>query len=361
MYLNYKKVLFFFIAVSFLSFGLVGCDGGSDNDDDSSGSVTTSSVTISGTLATSSLSNISTVDDNTDDGDFIVWIQNHATGQSWEDTVDDDTGEFSITAEVTDDLTGGRNFIGVIINRTLATYAGTISLDGSAASNRATGMKINGDVSDLNINFDSENRDNGRADITSLSGVDNIQADTILKMNFRDGDTKPAGFGNAGKGADSRGNSNSANLKDIDEDGIPDAFDAMNDGSTLDNARASGPKTEDFFLGSPIAHVIMFMNLKVDKGADTDPNIVTDNAIIVIEAQESALGGVSAAAATILHSSWKTGVTLDRYPGGITPAITPSSTQGHQEGDTLKMNLLVIYQAFNIKLSFVFTILQGLN
>ena len=116
---------------------------------------------------------------------------------------------------------------------------------------------------------------------TNLDSISGIEINKDFKVRLSN-DALTVGQANFGKSAASKTSSiSSTNTLDPDQDGRPNIFDGMNDGSKLDNLVAE-TKTEAATLSDSIESSIMFMNLKIDYES-THNYTVEDDATVVLE------------------------------------------------------------------------------
>ncbi len=306
--------------------GLTGCGSSRNNNDNTQ----TTTATVSGQLQIP-YGGTSFSTKSSDPSNYILWIQNRGTGESFQADIHSD-GTFELDIQRTDDIAAGDNFIATLIQKEPLEFAGTILIQSTPfAATANTGIGIIGNLSNMSINFDPTT---GRAVFTNPSQNANLEIKSGFNVNLDGAEGPPIGFGNQGKGADSVvGLKSDANIKDNDQDGIPDIFDAMNDGESLDNkvsysesaeSLKIGPKFENFFIGSSVGQMIMFMNLKVDNEDRNDADLVTDNAIITIELHESGSDPITEVRADLLNTNWKSSK-IEPLPGGFTDLATPTS------------------------------------
>ncbi|MFA5878727.1 MAG: hypothetical protein WC860_00980 [Candidatus Margulisiibacteriota bacterium] len=276
---------------------------------------------ISGAISNLSTSGLRTASFNP--SDYMIWFQNRGSKKVYFAEINAD-GTFEVNVK-TLSQTLGDNFIAVLVKQNNKDgtqvcdleFAGTIIFNqGATAANASTGMKINANVSNLTIEY---NPNLYKALIeTSPSGV-TPDATILTRL---DASGKPAGANNVGKGDESKtSDTNSKNTIDVDQDGLPDVFDAMNDGSNLDNTLE---KTKyDSLAGSEkIDHAAMFMSLKI-AAENASTYTVTENASIVLEVVPKTSGTISSVVAHKLHSNFK-GCIFDKLPSSMTSSTYPA-------------------------------------
>ncbi len=305
--------------------GLSGCGSGGSDDD----SISTTTATITGRLQLPSGGSSFTTKTESP-SNYIVWVQNRGTGESFQVDVGSD-GNFELDVNKTDDVDSGDNFIATLIKKEPLEFAGTILIQSELSGETAnTGLGIQGNLPNMDIQFDP---DTGRAVLTNPTDNINLIIKEGFTVNLDGAEGPPIGFGNLGKGAGSLGLQSETNIKDKDQDGIPDIFDAMNDGENLDNKISygyyseilkMGPKFENFFIGSAVSHITMFMNIKVDNEDRNDPNLVTENAVIVFEVHESGTDTITSVRLDLLHENWRSS-SLQQLPGGFVDLASPTA------------------------------------
>ena len=164
---------------------------------------------------------------------------------------------------------------------------------------------------------------------TNLDSISGIEINKDFKVRLSN--DAPVGQANFGKSAASKTSSTSStNTLDPDQDGRPNIFDGMNDGSKLDNLVAE-TKTEAATLSDSIESSIMFMNLKIDYES-THNYTVEDDATVVLEVTPRSSASISsirvaeltippASAVRFIHTNYKNATMFD-LPNGFTALET---------------------------------------
>ena len=289
-----------------LGAGLIGCAVLAGCGAASSSSADYTSRMISGTASGGlGISAKSIVLDN-----YMIWAQNVGSQRVYFANFEAD-GRFNLEVETTKDQNKGNRFIMLLVRKDPLSIVGTLtaSHDVSAGS-AATGIAVNGDISGFSITF---NPDAFKAIVQSADA--DFEVDQTFKTRLSS--DVPVGMGNAGKGAAAvTGSVNSTNFVDKDEDGIPDLFDAMNDGQILDNR-----STENIYdaakASNTVKSVIMFMNLKVQKENQSSVDMVTENASVVIQVNPYDSAKISHVEAYLVNTHYS-GSTVDLFPNGFT-------------------------------------------
>ncbi len=295
---------------------LASCSGKSATPDDGK------TYTISGTLtqfSTSGLKNKAIIDPS----DYMLWLQNRYSHKVFFAELAAD-GSFSVDVQ-TVAQTLGDNFIAVLVKKSNALddqvcdleFVGTVVFNQSATSDQAsTGIVISNNVSNLQIEY---NPDLYKVLIDNTpSGV---TEDTTIITRL-DSTGKPVGADNVGKGTESKTSSTDPNnTGDEDKDGLPDIFDAMNDGAKLDNTEEA-TKYDSLAGSEKIDHATMFMSLKIGATA-ASTYTVTENASIVLEVVPKTNGTISSVVAYKLHSNFKDCI-FDRLPDSFTSSTYPA-------------------------------------
>lgn len=293
---------------------LTGCSSNSSND-----SSTQSEATLSGSISfvnnTQNSNRLnSIISEGVDPENYILWLQNRGSGRVH--FIDlDENGEFTLPVTLSDQ-TLGKNFILGVVQKEPLTYIGTIYQTSSSNSELGyTGFDIEGSISDLAIEFDLNNFHGLVQNIDTISSL-NVNTDLKVRLD----NTAPSGASNAGKGAHSKTTElNSVNSIDKDEDGVPDIFDAMNDGQHYDNANENN-KVESTLSSDSLISAIMFTNLKIDE-ANEDDYTVTESAVVVIEVVPAPGSSITSIESDLRHTHFNDS-TLDRLPSSYTEVDT---------------------------------------
>ncbi len=273
---------------------------------ESSSSSSTTSSTIAGTINFANISRLSTLSGRTfSANNYFIWLQNRATKKVYFVEIGSD-GKFELDVAYQKDVTNGESFFAAIIQKEPLTYIGPITL-----GTNSTGLTLKGDSKDITIAFDGNLLKGNVSNSPS-----NIQTNTDYVTRVNAGTGIPVGAGNAGKSHASEATSlKSNNTIDQDEDGVPDIFDAMNNGAKIDNA-ISGSGSDISAHSERMSQAVMFMNLKVDK-ANESTFTVTEDGKVVIELKSRNASLVSSAKAYLLHTNYKT-AKMDAFPNGFT-------------------------------------------
>jgi hypothetical protein len=275
------------------------------------------------------------------DGDYYLWIQNRATKQVFFAEVALD-GTFSLPIGVSTATQGDDFFVGVVSKDPLE-FIGPVTLmtSGSVGS---TGMIVDTNISGVTMNFNLTNK-TGTLDPAAGSGV-TLNADMEVRLS----NGTPVGAGNDGKGAAAMISTlNSSNTIDRDQDGMPDMFDAMNNGQELDNS-VDGSWVDMTAQTTKMDKGIMFMNLKIDNALSSSYT-VTNDAVIVLEFLPQNASNISLIKALRLHTNY-TACQISRLPGGFTEVDPYPSTGTLWSADSYKL-----YKATNQSGSTVWTVL----
>lgn len=317
-----------------LSFLLIACSSSSSSSTNYNTVSVSGSINLTGTLSTSTAPDLT---------NYMIWAQNRASKRVYFADLDEN-GDFTLPLEVAESTNLGDNFIFCLIQKDPLTFAGTIMK--TATENANSGFEIGDDVSNFDIDFDLTHH--GALLSSVPAGVD-IDDDMLVRLND---DDEPVGANNAGKGTDSKTNSlNSSNTIDKDQDGVPDIFDAMNNGADLDNTNLDN-SYESAVYSDALESIIMFMNLKVDQEQESTYT-VTENAVVVIEVRARSASSIDTIEADLMHDSFKDS-TLDKAPDGYT-VITSG---GHTENSTwLQSGTYPLYEMENLSNDTVWTVL----
>jgi len=289
--------------------GLSSCTSSSDDDS----SITETSATISGTLTFTSTeidARLSKVISSTSLDNYLLWVQNRASKRVHFVELDSN-GSFSLPITLTDQSLGKNYILGLVQEEPLE-FIGTIYKSSTEdASVAYTGFEIEGDVDDISIEFDLNNLHGLISNLEELASV-NINEDLQTRI---DGE-RPVGANNAGKGTESRTpDLNTANSIDQDEDGVPDIFDAMNNGQDYDNTDLDN-SDESVVYSDSLISAIMFTNLKIDEEFESSYT-VTDNAVIVIEVVPVSGANIASIVSDLRHSNFNDAV-LHNLPDNYT-------------------------------------------
>jgi hypothetical protein len=308
--------------------GLIsGCGNSGDSD------TTYTSKNFSGVI---SLTNVSS-DEPT--SNFMLWIQNRGSKRVYYTDINND-GSFTLDVEVSEDLSSGADFFAGIVQKEPFKFLGPITFP-IRGSEAGTGLKFNGDVSGVAVDFDVSK---GIGEISTENAV-NLGVDAAFKTRISGG--KPVGVGNNGKGSGSFTDSlNTANTIDQDEDGIPDMFDAMNNGRDLDNKLENGFADMTAHSGL-FSKGSMFMNMKVDEGSSFS---VTDNASVVLQLQSDFPSNISSIKAKLVHTNYQS-ATIDKFPNGFTQVDTYPT-----EGSLWSSGSFRLYKSLNLEGKTVWTV-----
>jgi len=313
----FRKSNFLFFVILLCSALLLAACGGGSGSGSSNSALNVSSVTVEGTVSLSNLGGNSLGTQSIDHENYMLWVQNRYTKRVY--SVDlDENGDFELPLGVADNQDLGNNFIFCLIKKDPLTFAGTIMKP--VSGNYSSGIEIDQNVSNFDISFDLSNY------IAIMSSPpETVRFDP--DVNVRVESDMPVGADNAGKGEDSETSSlNQINTIDRDEDGVPDIFDAMNNGQDLDNTDEDN-KLESAIFSDTLESVVMFMNLKVDEEYESTYT-VTDSATVVVEVVPVDASEIDTIEVDLLHTSFQS-ATFDRVPGGYT-----ALESGHTEGDT---------------------------
>jgi hypothetical protein len=282
----------------------------SDNDD-----VTTTSAEVSGSITFVESTDVSgrqmkIISETENPEEYMLWAQNRASRQVH--FIDfEENGSFTLPITLTDQ-TLGKNYIIGIVQKDPLQFMGTIYQSSTEDATVAfTGFDIEGDIANLEIEFDISNY---HGLIDNLESISSIDVNETLQTRLDD--ETPIGADNAGKGSASKSSApNSANTIDQDEDGIPDIFDAMNDGQNYDNADSDN-RFESVIYSDSLTSAIMFTNLKIDE-IDENSYTVTDSAVVVIEVVPASGSGIASIEADLRHTNFNNS-TLDMLPSSYT-------------------------------------------
>jgi hypothetical protein len=320
-----KQSLLLFILVLLL--GVIGCDNSAKNDDNSDYYSTNSiSGVISTTAGGDSAAGLHT--ENVDPSDYMIWFQNRGSKRVYFVDIAEG-GSFELDVE-TMDGTLGKNFFAAIVKKDPLEFAGTILFSSESNTEASNGIKVDGNITNFDVNFDP---DAYKALIDCDDELLTKNAEQKVRLNQTTG--MPVGANNVGKGTDSKtSNLNTDNPIDKDQDGMPDIFDAMNNGADLDNENADN--RFDSVKGSDsISSAIMFMNLKIDE-ENASTYTITDNAVIVLELQAKNASKISSVKAHLLHTNFKNS-TLDRLPSSFTAIDTYPAENSNWSADSYNL------------------------
>ena len=289
--------------VLFVLVMLVGCG---NSDIDSSGELTSFNVSGSISGAVSGLQ---------------LLLQNQDTEAVYLATVEEN-GSFSVDVGTHAENDAGNVFFVSIIsnNRYVGAVVDTYE---TADTEVSTGISIASSETDLVIGFDANKG------VGILSDNDNtITFNSTFKTRLSS--EKPVGMGSVGKGALSKTTTlELGNKLDKDQDGVPNLFDAMDNGEDLDNTNITTSVAA--IAGSAVvSQAIMFMNYKIDVGA-TDTTM-TNNANITIEVKANDASRITSIVADSVHAHYASSTTT-LLPIGFT-AIDSFPSQGTLWSDT---------------------------
>lgn len=287
------------------------CSSSDSSDDTTSSDTTTDTSTdthiLSGTLSIEGANRKET-------SSPYIMIQNQETSAVYYTQVDSD-GSFSVDIDATDSDTSDIYFIG-LINDDPFEFAGPVVDYLSDDSSANSGIIIDADYSDIDITFDSDNS------LASLSEDSPLAVADDYTLQLIDG--APSGVDSSGKGEASQTTTvSTTNLLDPDEDGVPNIFDAMDDGQNLDNTDADNAIAA---VGdsSVATSAIMFMNYKIPV-TDTELATITDNAIITIEVTVNDAAAIDSIIGHTVHSNYAA-ATISPFPVGFTEIDTYPAT-----------------------------------
>ena len=321
--MNLKKMALYSLNLFIIAFVITNLSSCSSSSSSSS-TTTTSEAEVSGTLSFVESTQVDSrqmkvISEAIDPENYILWLQNRASSRVH--FIDlDENGDFTLPVTLSDQ-TLGKNFILGIVQKEPLTYVGTIYKTSTENTDIAyTGFDIEGSISDLDIEFDL-NKFHGL--IQNMDDISSLNVNTDLQTRLDD--ESPVGVSNAGKGSASKtGSLNSANTIDKDEDGVPDIFDAMNDGQNYDNADENN-KYESVLFSDSLVSAIMFTNLKIDE-ENEDSLTVTDSAVVVIEVVPASGAAIASIVSDLRHTHFNDS-TLDRLPSSYTE-VDPYGTEG---------------------------------
>lgn len=315
----FNLVKFKFI-VLFLSLFLI-VSGCSESSDDSATSTTDlTSFNVSGQLNLTvppirllmSSNTVSTV------SNLQVFLQNQNTQKFYTADVATD-GTFSFDVGVDESESDGHVFHMGLLNKDTLAYLAT-GVDSLSASSTAasTGVSISEAVSDLVVDYNSSKT---YATASSASNAISFDSNYVTRASSE----SVLGVASNGKGSlTATASVSSVNKLDPDQDGVPNIFDSMDDGSNLDNTDNSTRSAA--VAGSSVAsYASMFMNYKVEYTASQSATI-TDNAIITIEVAASNPSSISSIVADLVDINYQN-ATFAQFPIGFT-AIDTFPSQG---------------------------------
>ena len=316
------------ILISMMAVWLIGCS----SEVSDSGYVYTP-VTLKGSISGSSGggSSLSIYNLNSDVTNYMVVIQNQVSNRIYISQVDgngefsfDENGSDSKFIEYINDSNGyGSHFMAMLLTKSPLRVVATAYIE-NGSSEGFSGLKITDNIeSDLNFSVDE---DNSRMSMTqeSINAIGGITYDENFKVRLSD--NKPVGADEFGKAFISESETTSGiNKLDPDEDGRPNIFDGMNDGSQLDNLDAEN-KTEGATLEDSLESSIMFMNLKIDYEYK-DSFEVTDNAVVVLEVVPRSTSSISSikvadlSGTRLIHTNYQNSL-IEKIPNGFTEIDT---------------------------------------
>ena len=237
-------------------------------------------------------------------------VQNQDTEKVYVADVESD-GSFSVDVGTHEENEAGNVFFVSLVSDNR--YVGAVVADyDSADTEVSTGVAIVGSETDLNIAYDATKG------VGVLSDSDNtVTLNTVFKTRLNS--EKPVGIESVGKGTSSQTSSlELANKLDKDQDGVPNIFDAMDNGQDLDNTDIN-TSTAAITGSSVVTQATMFMNYKIDVGASDIT--ITNNAQITIEVKASDPSQIASIVADSVHSHYAASTTT-LLPIGFTAIDT---------------------------------------
>ena len=314
-------VFFKFILCVIISALTFSCSD-SSSDSTTSSSSNLSSVAVSGQLNLTTSNPGPRLYFNTnsvsDASNVKMFLQNQITKKVYTTEVDSD-GKFSFNVEVDDTEANGDVFHMGLLNKDTLSYLATgVQSVATNATSATTGVSIQNAVTDLVVDYNA-----AKSYAVASSASNKIEFNSNYKSRLNS-DTI-VGIASNGKGSVSvTASVSSINKLDPDQDGLPNIFDAMDDGSKLDN-RVSSTRTSAVAGSSVASHASMFMNYKIEYTASRSATI-TDNAIITIEVAASNPASISSIVADLVHTNYQN-AEFAQFPIGFT-AIDTFPSQG---------------------------------
>ena len=232
-------------------------------------------------------------------------VQNQDTEKVYVADVESD-GSFSVDVGTHEENEAGNVFFVSMVSDNR--YVGAVVADyDSADIEVSTGVVIVGSETDLNIDYDATKG------VGVLSDSDNtVTLNTVFKTRLNS--EKPVGIESVGKGTSSQTSSlELANKLDKDQDGVPNIFDAMDNGQDLDNTDIN-TSTAAITGSSVVTQATMFMNYKIEKD-DADASVTRD-ALITIEVKASDASRITSIVADSVHAHYENSVTA-QFPDGF--------------------------------------------
>ncbi len=232
-------------------------------------------------------------------------VQNQDTEKVYVADVESD-GSFSVDVGIHEENEAGNVFFVSMVSGNR--YVGAVVADyDSADTEVSTGVAIVGSEADLNIAYDATKG------VGVLSDSDNtVTLNTVFKTRLNS--EKPVGIESVGKGTSSQTSSlELANKLDKDQDGVPNIFDAMDNGQDLDNTDID-TSTAAIAGSSVVSQARMFMNYKIEKD-DADASVTRD-ALITIEVKASDASRITSIVADSVHAHYENSVTA-QFPDGF--------------------------------------------
>lgn len=250
------------VAIILIGFLAWGCSSATS----SSSSSAAQTLTISGTLSSGTISSrvarsldgptvLAVANQDAALASYTVIALNTETGEFTEGTTGTD-GAFSVDVEVDSD-----DSVQIVLLDDNYQFAGPVAF-GTSGDNAVTGINLS---EDLNLGSTVYSTADG---MVAPATAPTANLDTDIVANTQSGqDLVVTGAGNLGKGSGAAiqsGQTYDSTVIDGDYDGIPDLFDANNDGDALiDDLEAVAPtETPD---GSKLQRAYVFMNLKVPR------------------------------------------------------------------------------------------------
>ncbi|RAP32473.1 hypothetical protein DID76_00065 [Candidatus Marinamargulisbacteria bacterium SCGC AG-414-C22] len=293
---------------------------------------------------------------STDESNYMIVIQNQISNRLYLSQLDAD-GTFHFSDNGTDaqaiqsvnhDGGYGNHFMVMLLQKDPLEVKAVAYLPGTSEEGYSGFQFSESFDQELQFNYNSDSASMTVSE-THINDIAGLQVDEDFVVRLVN-DT-PAGATNFGKSTDSQTSTVSdINQLDPDQDGQPNIFDGMNNGSDLDNLSADN-KTEGATVSDSIASSIMFMNLKIDL-EDSTSFTVTDNAIIVLEVIPRSSASIhsirvaelvtpSSSSIRLLHTNYQQSL-MEKLPNGFTEVDSYPT-----EGSLWSADDYQLYQALN--------------
>lgn len=169
-------------------------------------------------------------------------------------------------------LSGGEdNYMMSILQESPLAYVGPV-VSPVSDTQAKSGLEISDSVSGITLEVDTTNR---KAELSTTDDDLTISTGDVVRMTAG----KPVGADNAGRGVAARNTSpNATNSIDRDEDGVPDIFDGVSDGTTIDSLDGDN-KVQSKGASTAVQHIVFFQNLKIP--IESSANFTVGNGTVI--------------------------------------------------------------------------------